>query len=250
MIKTNKTETMFQWTGARPHIDPVIKTNDVPLQTSNQFTYLGSILTTDCTVDAEVNRLIKKASATLSQIRKRVIAYRNLRIASKVSTYRAVCLNVLSYATETLSLYGRHVKQMEVFHMQCLKKILRLTWEDRVPNVDILERTKNESAECLLLRLGLRWTGHVLRMPDSRMPKRMFFGQLTKGTRNIGKRTMKKFNIDPGRLETAAADRAEWRRSVHDGATHFDSERARERIERSRRRHARPTSLPNILAPT
>ena len=259
VINTSKTEVMFQWTGSRPQIDPVMKINDVPLRAVNQFTYLGSILSLDCTFDAEVNQRINKASASFFQIRKRVIANHNLRIATKVATYRAVCLSVLFYGTETLTLYRRHVKQMEAFHMQCLKKILRLTWRDRVPHVDILARTKMESAECMLLRLGLRWTGHLLRMPDTRMPKRVFYGQLTEGTRNIGgpkkrfkdhiKRTMKKFNLDPGRLEAAAADRVEWRRSVHGGATHFESERARERTERSRRRHARPTPLPNIPAP-
>ena len=111
----------------------------------------------------------------------------------------------------------------------------------------------------MLLRIGLRWTGHVLRMPDSRLPKRVFYSQLTEGTRNTGgpkkrykdhiKRTMKKFGLDPGRLETLTGDRAQWRRSVHDGATHFESERTRERIERSRRRHARLPPAPNIPAP-
>ena len=72
----------------------------------------------------------------------------------------------------------------------------------------------------------------------------MFYGQLTEGARNIGgpkkryedhvKRPMKKFNLDPGRLETAAADRVEWRRSVHDGTPHFEGERTGERKERSR----------------
>ena len=55
VVNTNETEVMFQWTGARPQIDPTITINDVPLQIAKSFTYLGSILSTDCTVDAEVN---------------------------------------------------------------------------------------------------------------------------------------------------------------------------------------------------
>ena len=122
--------------------------------------------------------------------------------------------------------------------------------------MDILERTGMVSAECMLLRNGLRWAGHVFRMSDPRMPKQVFYGQLTEGSRNIGrpkkrykdhiKQTMKKFNLDPGCLETAAADRGEWRRAVHGGATHFESERTRERIEKSRRRHARLLPVPSI----
>ena len=127
VVNTNKTEVMFQWTAVRPHMDPVMTINEVALQAVNQFTYLGSIFSTDCTADAEVNQRIKRASASFSQIRKKVISNHNLRIATKVATYRAVCLSVLFYASETLTLYRRLVKQFEAFHMQCLKRILKLT---------------------------------------------------------------------------------------------------------------------------
>ena len=139
--------------------------------------------------------------------------------------------------------------------MQCLRKILKLTWQDRVSYVDILQRTGMVSAECLLLRNGLRWTGHVLRMPDSRMPRQVLYGQLTEGNRTIGrpklrykdyiKQSLKKFNMNPARLESTAADRSQWRQAVHDGASHFESERTRARIEKSRRRHAGPAPAPD-----
>ena len=138
--------------------------------------------------------------------------------------------------------------------MQCLKKILKLTWQDRVPHVDILQRTGMVSVECMLRRNGLRWAGHVFRMPDSRLPKQVIYGQLTEGSRKIGrpklrfkdhiKQSMKNFNLNPARLEAAAADRNRWRGAVYAGASHFEAERTRERIEQSRRRHAGPPPAP------
>ena len=122
-------------------------------------------------------------------------------MATKVAVYRAVYLSVLLYASETFTLFRRHLKQLEGFHMQCRKKIL--TWRDRVSHVDILERIGMVSTECMLLRNGLRWARHVFRMFDSRMAKQVFYRQLMEGFRNIGrpkkrykdhiKQVMKKF---------------------------------------------------------
>ena len=241
-----------------------MRIGEAELNEVNQFTYLGSILSADCSADAEINQRINRASASFAQIRKRVITNHNLQIATKVAVYRAICLSVLLYTSETFTLYRRHLKQLESFHMQWLKKILKLTWQDRVSYVDILKRTAMVSAECLLLRNGLRWTGHVLRMPDSRLPKQVLYGQLTEGNRNIGrpklrfkdhiKHSMKIFNLNPVNLESVAASRGQWRRAVHSGASHFENERTRARIEKSRRRHAgpQPTSGdpdPNLVCP-
>ena len=255
VVNTNKTEVMFQWSGIRPDVDPIMKINESDLNTVSQFTYLGSILSADCTVDAEISQRINKASASFALIRKRVITNHNLRIATKVAVYRATCLSVLLYASETFTLYRKNLRQLEGFHMQCLKKILKLTWQDRVSYVDILQRTGMVSAECMLLSNGLRWAGHVLRMPDCRMPRQVLYGQLTLGNRNVGrpklrfkdyiKQTMKKYNMNPVSFEACAADRSQWRQAVHNGASHFESERTRARNERSRRRHAEPAPLPD-----
>ena len=125
--------------------------------------------------------------------------------------------------------------------------------------MEVLHRTGLVSIECLLLRNGLRWVGHILRMPDTRMPKQVLYGQLTEGSRNVGrpklrfkdhiKQAMKKFNMTPASLENVAADRSRWRQAVHKGADHFEGERNRARIEQSRRRHARPIAATNDADP-
>ena len=67
----------------------------------------------------------------------------------------------------------------------------------------------------------LRWTGHVTRMPDERLPKKVFHGELQVGKRPQGgqkkrykdtlKASLKDFNILPESWEQIALDRAKWR---------------------------------------
>ena len=49
-----------------------------------------------------------------------------------------------------------------------------------------MERTKCPSLEYLLKRNQLRWIGHVVRMPDSRLPKQLLYGELSSGRPSIG----------------------------------------------------------------
>ena len=99
-----------------------MKFDKTELYAVTQFTYVENILSTDCTADAEINQMISKASASFAQIRKRVIFKLNLRLATQVAFYKAICMSVLFCAGETLTLYRRHCRQLKSFHIQCLKK--------------------------------------------------------------------------------------------------------------------------------
>nr|VZI52379.1 unnamed protein product [Spirometra erinaceieuropaei] len=46
---------------------------------------------------------------------------------------------------------------------------------DRIPDTDVLERTGNLSTYTMLRQMQLRWSGHLVRMDDERIPKRLFY---------------------------------------------------------------------------
>lgn len=249
VINTGKTEVMYQWTGNVPQVEPVLYVDGIELKISPQFGYLGSILAADCSIDEEVCKRVNKASASFGRIHKQVVLNHNLRLKTKVAVYRAICLSVLLYGSETFTLYRRHIKLLEAFHMRCVKKILGLTWRDRVPHTVMLQRAGLPSMECVLFSRQLRWLGHVIRLPAHRLPRRTLYGELSVGQRLQGgpkkryrdqvKKTLKQFNIIPDSLEIAAADRAGWRAECHRGAEYFEQERSRRRDDQRQRRHER-----------
>ena len=118
-----------------------------------------------------------------------------------------------------------------------------------MPHNDIMRRTNCERVEATLSRRTLRWVGHMIRMPDERLPKRVLFSELKEGTRRPGgqkkrykdhiKTTLKACDIDPNHLENLAAERSQWRNSVKQGIQHLETERRNKRDRNRAARHLR-----------
>ena len=51
---------------------------------------------------------------------------------------------------------------------------------------EVLQRAKINDIEAMLMRAQLRWVGHVQRMSVDRMPKHIFYSELSSGARNRG----------------------------------------------------------------
>ena len=67
--------------------------------------------------------------------------------------------------------------------MRCLHKVAGIIWQDRAPNTEELCLCGISGVEAFLLAAQLRWVGHVARMEDDRIPKQVYFGQLSSGKR-------------------------------------------------------------------
>ena len=74
-----------------------------------------------------------------------------------------------------------------------------------IPDTEVLKKAGMQSMHTVLKLAQLRWTGHVIRMPDERLPKKVFYGELQEGKRSQGgqkkrykdtlKASLKDFNI-------------------------------------------------------
>ncbi len=95
-------------------------------------------------------------------------------------------MSVLLYSGETWADVKQYISPLAVLQMNCLRRICGISLRDHVPNVDILNRCNTLSVESQLQGKRLRWLGHVFRMPNDRLPKKLLFGQV-KGLRPPGR---------------------------------------------------------------
>ena len=63
---------------------------------------------------------------------------------------------------------------------------MKIKWYEYVSDVEVLRRAGLESVEAVLAATQLRWTGHVARMEDDRIPKIVLYGELARGSRKVG----------------------------------------------------------------
>ena len=234
-ISLNKTKAMFTPAPGEPYIEPSILVNGTRLGVVEKFVYLGSTLTRDGSLDAEIYQRIQKASVAFGKLEKRLWSVRDITNHTKICVYRACILTTLLYASETWTLLRKHIKILERFQQKCLRRILNIKWESRTPDTDVLVSAKCLSVEALLISHQMRWTGHIIRMEDHRIPKQIFYGELCIGKRpqhkpkkrfkDCIKSNLKQMAFDIGKWEEMALDRGEWRSHIKNACRLFEESR-------------------------
>ena len=137
-ISTKKTEVMYQPAPNKPYQEPTVTVNGQKLAAVDRFTYLGSTLSPCVHIDDEIHARIAKASSAFGRLRSSVWERKGVSLSTKLSVYRAIVLTTLLYASETWTVYQRHAKKLNRFHLNCLRKLLRVKWQDKVPDTEIL----------------------------------------------------------------------------------------------------------------
>ena len=103
-----------------------------------------------------------------------------------------------------------------------------------MPDTEILKRAGMQTVHTLLKLSQLRWAGHVTRMSDERLLKKILFGKLQVGKRSHGgqkkrykdtlKASLKDFNIPTESWEQIAQDRTKWQGIIRRRAGEYEAE--------------------------
>ena len=180
-ISIKKAEVIYQPAPGKPYKEPTITVKGLRLQVVDKFTYLGSTLSRVVHIKDEVNARIAKASAAFGRLQGSIWNPSGIRLDTKLKVYRSVVLPTLLYACETWTVYQRHDQRLNHFYTSCPRKLLQIKWQDRNSDTEVLKRAGMQNVQTLLKLAQLRWTGHVTRMPDERLPKKILYGELQVG---------------------------------------------------------------------
>ena len=102
-ISIRKTEVMGQDVPSPPSIT----INNQLLEVADHFTYLGSIISSNLSLDCKIDKHIAKAASVMARLSKRVWSNNQLTSNTKLQVYQACILSTLLYGSESWTTYTR-----------------------------------------------------------------------------------------------------------------------------------------------
>ena len=183
-----KTKGMVVGGGVKPD---VLEFGGLKLGVVEEFPLVGSVVEAGRVAGkglVEVRRRRGLAAGTFKALKKTLWKRREISLTTKMQVFNACVLSRLLYGSETWVVGAADLARLEAFHSNCLRRILRLSWMDKVSNVDVRKRCGQPTMEAILRQRRLRWVGRVQRMGGGRLPKVVMWGRLAKGNRRGGDR--------------------------------------------------------------
>ena len=137
------------------------------------------------------------------------------------------CYTVL---TETWPITEANRKHLEGFHHNCLRRILNISWKDKVNNDRVRRKTDQSLLECTFQKRRLSWFGHVQHMENvSHTMQTLHWipaeksqrGRLRITWRDRVMKDISQMNVTWDGICQTAMDRQEWRLWTAQCASHW-----------------------------
>ena len=147
------------------------------METVTDFILRGSKITADGDHSHEMKRhllLGRKAMTNLDSILKS----RDISSSTKVCLVKAMVFPLIMYGCENWTTKKDKCQRIIAFELWCWKRLLRVPWTSRRPNLSILKQIGPEySLERLMLKLKLQYFGHLVQRTDS-LGKTLMLGKI------------------------------------------------------------------------
>ena len=189
---------------------------------TNEFVYLGGSVNHIADFSIKVDRRIHNVWCSFRKYTLELYDRPSALFELKIRMLRAEVLETMLYGCVTRSPRACHYDTLHRAHHRFLTRYISWTNNYRADHpisyLDTLIKTGSESIEATLRRRRILFAGFLARMEDTRLPKRVMFGELVG---DAAQNDLRAFGINADQWTTAAQDEGEWRRTAEQRAEYF-----------------------------
>lgn len=169
-ISKEKSEVMV--IGRDGELERPLKVEGKPLKLVEKFTYLGTVISNDGRMAQEITTRLGKGAGFYQSIR-HLLWDKDIPKKAKVTMYKTYYTPIVTYGAEVWNITEREWSRVQAGEMKFIRGIKGKTRLDRMRNEELRRGIVEESLRERVEKSRLRWFGHVKRMEDVRIPRRM-----------------------------------------------------------------------------
>ena len=134
--------------------------------------YLGNVISKDDGTHKDIKVSLGQAIGVFSILRS-ICRSKQYSLKTKIQLYKMNrnLNSVFLYGSECWRVTKKDISEVEAFHNGCLRKIYNIFWPSKTSNRGLYEKAGCHSIVMEIKKRRLRWLGHVLRMPQERIPQ-------------------------------------------------------------------------------
>lgn len=150
-----------------------IQLENEEIEACSEYAYLGVVFDTTGKDDREIKKRITQAKRMIGCLNG-VFWSTEIKKKLKINIYETLVKSSLLYGAESWRITEANRRKLEAVEMDAFRRTLGVSRRDRVPNEEIRQRIGIEgSLTTDIEQKQLIWYGHVQRMNDDRIPKRV-----------------------------------------------------------------------------
>ena len=220
-LKINKEKTKVMRINGKSQEKVAIDGQDI--DEVEEFNYLGAIICKEGGGMKDLKNRLSKARGTFARL-KRIWNSKSITKRTKLRLFKTLVVPVLLYGCETWKMNMGDDQRIDVFHNKCLRRILKINWQDHVTTRELLEKAETRLLSEEVKKRRWKMIGHILRR-NRNSRTNIALSWTPEGKRRRGRpkttwrRTVEKERNSAGwrtwdEAKAAAANRENWRHSV------------------------------------